>query len=1075
PLSFAQQRLWFIDQLEGGSLYNVPIALRLSGELSVGVLSRVLEEVVRRHEVLRTVFRSEGGRARQVILPPAGFAVSLVDLTGLSEALREPVAEGWVREEARRPFDLGRGPLLRAGLWRLDETEHLLFVAMHHIVSDGWSVGVLTREVTALYESFSWGRPSPLAELPVQYADFAAWQRSWFSGGVLERELAYWRQRLAGAPPMLELPADRPRPPVQSFRGAARVSHLSPVRLRKIMALSRRQGATLFMTLLAGFEGLLARICGQTDFTIGTPIAGRNRLETEGLIGFFVNTLVLRADLSHDPCFREILRRVRQDTLDTYQHQDLPFEKLIEELEPERSLGRSPLFQAMLVLQNNSPERLEMSGVELHPLAVSTVTANFDITLTLRETGQGLEAALEYSTDLFDGTTMARLLGQLDRLLLAAADSPETQLSRLPLLGEGERFQVLAEWNDAGQPAHRDVLLHDSFLAQAALTPDRVALVSGNGHLSYRELREQATRLASELVALGAQAEIPVGLLLERGMGRIVALFGILIAGAPFLPLDPALPQERLSELLAASGTSIVVTREELLGRLPPGPIAGLCLLDDGRDGERSARRSGRIWSDVGAPPPTVRLAVPGHAAYVMYTSGSTGRPKGVLIEHRAAAWYARCAAANFDLAPSDRALQFASLSFDVSVEEIFPILAAGGRLVVFPARHLPTASEFLAVCRAFEITVVTLATGYWHELAAELEVQPEALPKALRLVSIGGEKARPDRIASWQRLAPRSTVFNGYGPTETTVIATLYRLGREPWDATVDLPLGRPIPGARTHILDRQLEPLPPGVPGEVAIGGAGLARGYLGEPATTAERFVPDPFGEAGGRLYRTGDLARHRPDGVLEFLGRIDHQVKLRGFRIEPGEIELALVSQGAVAEAAVVLREGLAGGHGLVAYAVPEPGAHPTGTALRQGLRAKLPAYMVPVHVVLVPALARTPNGKLDRRFLAEHGPLPDLAAGQGSWASPGTPTEELLAGLFAEVLAILGEEVGAEADFFELGGHSLLATQLMSRVRRAFGVELPLRAVFEQPTVAGLAREIEKASAGRVSGAMPAEA
>ncbi|MDP9120741.1 MAG: amino acid adenylation domain-containing protein, partial [Acidobacteriota bacterium] len=1082
PLSFAQQRLWFIDQLEGGSLYNVPIALRMSGELAVEVLSRVLGEVVRRHEVLRTVFSSAGGRARQVILPPADSAISVVDLTSVPRALREPLAAGWVAEEVRRPFDLARGPLLRARLWRLDETEHLMLLTMHHIVSDGWSLGVLVREVTALYTAFSSGRPSPLSELPVQYADFAAWQRRWFSGGVLEREVLYWRQRLAGAPPLLELPADRPRPPVQSFRGAVRESVFSPALSRKLLALSRRQGATLFMTLLAGFQGLLARLCGQTDFTLGTPIAGRNRLETEGLIGFFVNTLVLRADLSHDPDFGEILSRVRRETLDAYQHQDLPFEKLVEDLEPERSLGRSPLFQAMLLLQNNSSERLEMPGVELRALAVPGGTANFDLTLALQETDKGLEAALEYSTDLFDSATMVRLLGQLDRLLRAAADSPETLLSQLPLLGEGERFQILVEWNDAGPEDHRDTLLHEPFLAQAALTPDRVALISGDEQLSYRELREEATRLARGLAALGAQAEVPVGILLERGAGRIVALLGVLIAGAPYLPLDPALPRERIGEHLADSGASIVVTREELLVRLPKAPIATLCLdrndrkgRDDrhgceGRDG--CDDREGRHDRD-GGQIARRRGRTGGHAAYVMYTSGSTGRPKGVLIEHRAAAWYVRCAVANFDLAPSDRALQFASLSFDVSVEEIFPILAVGGRLVVFPAGDIPTANEFLAVCRAFEITVAAPATAYWHELVTEIEVQPEALPKALRLMSIGGEKARPDRAASWQRLASGIALWNEYGPTETTVIATLWRLGREPWDATVDLPLGRPIRGARTYILDRQLQPLPPGVPGELAIGGAGLARGYLGQPAMTAERFVPDPFGEAGGRLYRTGDLARHRPDGELDFLGRIDHQVKLRGFRVEPGEIELALASHAEVAEAVVVLREGLPGGRGLVAYVVPEAGAQPIGTALREGLRAKLPAYMVPVHVVLVPALPLTPNGKLDRRLLVEHGPLPEMSPGQASWTAPRTPAEELLSGLFAEVLATSGGGVGAAADFFELGGHSLLATQLMSRVRTAFGVELPLRAVFEQPTVAGLAREIEKASREGTSGAEPA--
>ncbi|HEY2740025.1 MAG TPA: condensation domain-containing protein, partial [Thermoanaerobaculia bacterium] len=556
PLSFAQQRLWFLDQLEGGSLYNVPIALRMTGRLSITALSRVFAEVVRRHEVLRTVFTGDGG---QVILPPAGFVLPVMDLTALAPALREPVAVGWIAEEARRPFDLARGPLLRVRLWRCGETEHLMLLAMHHIVSDGWSLEVLTREVTALYAAFSAGRLSPLAELPVQYADFAAWQRRWLQGEVLDSELQYWRERLGGAPPVLELPADRPVPSVRSFRGAVHASRLAPALTQKILALARRQSATLFMTLTACFEGWLARICGQTDFTLGTPIAGRNRLETEGLIGFFVNTLVLRADLSGDPDVSEILSRVRRETLAAYQHQDLPFEKLVEELEPERSLGRTPLFQTMLVLQN-VPERLDMSGVELRPFPVPAGTANFDLTLVLRQTEQELEAAFEYSTELFDSATVARFSAQLERLLAAVADAQETRLSQLPLLGEGERFQILAEWNDAG-PHVEDVegngLLHELFLAQAALTPEAVAVSSGAEQLTYRELAARATRLARELVALGARGEIPIGILLERGVERIVALFGVLLAGAPYLPLDPALPQERLDELLADSGASL--------------------------------------------------------------------------------------------------------------------------------------------------------------------------------------------------------------------------------------------------------------------------------------------------------------------------------------------------------------------------------------------------------------------------------------------------------------------------------------------------------------------------------------
>ena len=1071
PLSFAQQRLWFIDQLEGGSLYNVPIALRVSGDLSISVLGRTFEEVVRRHEVLRTVFPGTDGQARQVILPPAGLAVPLVDLTGLSPELRGPVVEGQVTEEALRPFDLARGPLLRVRLWRLSETEHLLLLAMHHIVSDGWSLGVLVREVTALYAAFAGGQPSPLADLTVQYADFAAWQRSWLSGEVLAAELEHWRQRLAGAPPVLELPLDRPRTAEPRHGGAAIDLALPAPLAADLLALSRRQGVTLFMTLLAAWQALLARITGQNDVSVGTPIAGRNRAETEELIGFFVNTLVLRTDLGDlrdSASFAGLLAQVRREALAAYAHQDLPFEKLVEELSPERNLAQTPLFQTSFALQNMPLGELALPGLLFTPYPLAESVAKFDLDLTFMETPQGIAGALGYATHLLDGTTAARLAAKLLQLLAGVVRSPELPLAEQPLLSAAERHQLLREWNDSLEPAAESLLLHELFERQAARTPDAVAVAGDHGHLSYAELDRRANRLARFLRAAGVGPEVAVGLLVERTPAMVVAILGVLKAGGVHVPFDPTYPAERLAFLAGDAAVRVTLTEEAVASRLPNGRVVRL-----DTDWPEIARRSAAPLK----PGPVTGTA--GNAAYITYTSGSTGTPKGVVITHGAAVDFSLGMVASLGLGATDRVLQFSALSFDLTIEEIFPVLAVGGQVVLRDPAELATTHGLMRALTEEAVTTVELPTAYWHDWVFELQRSGERLPASLRRLLTGTERVLPERVDAWRTLGV--PLVHAFGATEATINSTLLVV---PPAAPADdiaptgaqLPIGRPSGGHRVYIVDEGLREVPLGVTGELVLGGGGLARGYLGRPDVTAASFVPNPFDdglrEGGERLYRMGDLARWLADGNLVFLGRRDRQVKVRGFRIELGEIEAALAALPGVREAVVVARRYAsgAGDQRLAAYVVAEPGATASPSALRERLAATLPSHMVPSYLVPLPALPLLANGKVDRSALPapeEVSAAPDDTPSAGG-AAPRTLVEEVMAGLWSDLLGVA--QVGREDDFFARGGHSLLATQLVSRVRAAFGVELPLRALFEHPTVAGLAQEVEKAS--RLGGAAP---
>ncbi|RKH37600.1 non-ribosomal peptide synthetase, partial [Corallococcus sicarius] len=1037
PLSFAQQRLWFLERLQPDTaLYNNPAAFRMRGAVDVAALEYGLAQLVRRHEALRTVFTERDGQPFQVILPSLEPKVALVDLRALPEDAREAEALRLAEQEAQRPFDLERGPLLRVGLVRLAEREHLLLLTMHHIISDGWSLEVLVREAVTFYAARLSGTTATLAPLPLQYADFAAWQRGWLQGDVLRTQLDYWKQHLGGALPVLELPSDRPRPATLTQRGATHSFLLPAAVQRKLEALCGQEGVTPFMALLAVFKLLLARHAAQEDLVVGTPIAGRNRRETEGLIGFFINTLVLRTDLSGDPSFRELLRRVREVCLGAYAHQDLPFETLVEALQPERHLSRTPLFQVMFNLQNTSRASGQegLAGLTLSPLDLHPGTSMFDLSLSLAPHEQGLVGLFEYSTDLFDAATVTRLGERYLALVEGLVADPSRRVWTLPLMGEPERHQVLRAWSNAPARPALETCLHTLFEAQVARTPDAVALVFQEQSLTYLELDARARQLAGHLRALGVGPDVRVGLCLERSLELIVGMLGILQAGGAYVPMDPALPRERLALLLEDSAAPVLLTQQRLREGLPEHTARVLCL---DSDWERIAREPGDARpSDVG----------PGHVAYVIYTSGSTGRPKGVLIEHRAACTLVAAETPLYGVGPGSRMLQFANTSFDISVEEIFTTLTSGATLCLAPAEALAPGPPLQEHLRQAAITVVSLTPAV---LAA---TPSEDLP-ALRVVISGGEACPAELVARW---GAGRRFFNTYGPTEGTVVATLAECvagGDAP-------PIGRPLGHVEVYVLDPRLEPVPPGVRGELYLGGAGLARGYLDRPALTAERFVPHPFATGGGqRLYRTGDVVRFRADGQLAYLGRADAQVKVRGFRIEPGEVEAGVRGRPEVKDAVVLVREDVPGDKRLVAYVVPAPGQPLDVAALRRALKDALPDYMVPSAFVVLDALPLTPNGKLDRAAL----PAPVQGAGRvREYAAPRTDVQRQLADVWSELLRV--ERVGLHDDFFELGGHSLLTTQVLSRIRKVFQVELPLRELFDAPTVAGLSVAVEAAIA-----------
>ncbi|HVS00369.1 MAG TPA: amino acid adenylation domain-containing protein, partial [Thermoanaerobaculia bacterium] len=1034
PLSFAQQRLWFFDQLEPDSpLYNMAVALRIAGLLDCALLALCLEEIVRRHEVLRTSYAAPEGLPVQVIQPAAPFLLPLVDLSALPERARETLALTLAEEESARPFDLGdpgRGPLLRGVLLRLAAEDHVAALTMHHIASDGWSMGILVREVTALYAA------SPLPELPVQYADFAVWQGSWLQGEVLEREISFWRGQLAGLPPLLELPTDRPRPTTQSYRGASRHLRLPAERLRQVRALGGREGATIFMVLLAGFQALLARYSRQQDLAVGTPVAGRNRLETEGLIGFFVNTLVLRGDLSGRPSFEELLGRTRETALAAYLHQDVPFEKLVQELAPERSLSHSPLFQVMLTLQNAPVESHETEGLRVQLVSGARTTAKFDLELILQEHDSGVYGVVEYATDLFDAVTIDRLIVHYETLLTAALAAPEEAASELPLLAPAERWQTLQEWNDTARAFPKAFCLQDLFAEQAARTPHAVAVSFENRRLTYRELDEQANRLAQWLIDRGVGMDGLVALLVERSLEMIVALVGILKAGGSYAPLEPGLPPSRLRWLLDDVRSPVLLTQTALLPEVEAaGGFDGPVLRMDGE----------------GLEGPALAARVPSHPlqlAYVNYTSGSTGRPKGVVVPHLGVTRLVMNPD-YMELGPDDVILQLSTYAWDAATWEIWGALLNGGHLVMIPRETVLDFRRLARVLVEERITALYLTTALFNQF---VEQEGDSLAGLSTLI-IGGETASVPHFQKAVERLHRTRIINEYGPTENTSYSSWQLVRSTPEQGA--LPIGKPLSSSTVYVLDRGLQPMPLGLPGELFLGGDGLARGYLGRPDLTAERFVPHPFA-TGERLYRTGDLGAWRPDGTLDFLGRMDFQVKIRGHRIEPAEVEDAIKRHEGVEDAVVLAYEPVPQDRRLVAYVVGDV----VVDELRHSLRERLPDYMVPASFVTLAALPLAPTGKVDRKAL----PPPEPQSSGESFVAPRTQIEKVLADTWAEILG--RERVGVADDFFALGGHSLLAVRLMARIEHLFGVKLPIALLFEAPTLGHLAAAIQSAPVER---------
>nr|WP_277883326.1 amino acid adenylation domain-containing protein [Nostoc flagelliforme] len=1050
PLSFAQERLWLLNQLEPDSpFYNEQIVLKLHGQLNVVALEQSLNKIIERHEALRTNFHTINEQPIQVIADSLTLNVPVVDLTELPKSEREIACQQLATTEAAQPFNLASSPLIRACVVKLKELEYAFVLTVHHILVDGWSTGVLMRELATIYSALCNNLSPELPELPIQYADFAIWQRQWLQKEVLQTQLDYWKQLLKNAPTLLELPTDRPRPAIQNYRGAVQYIELSNELSQAIANFSRQEGATLFMTLFAAYVTLLYRYTGSDDIVVGTPIANRDRTELEGLIGFFVNTLVLRTDLSGNPSFQQLLSRVRQMTLLSYAHPDLPFEELVKALQPQRDLSYTPLFQVMFVLQNAPMSEIELAGLTISSLPTQSAVAKFDLTLSLQNTATGLVGMWEYNADLFDAATIERMSGHFQTLLEGIVANPQERISQLPLLTELEQQQLLVDWNDTQSNYSQDKYIHQLFEEQVKRTPDAVAVVFENQQLTYQQLNSRANQLAHYLRSVGVGADVLVGLCVERSLEMVVGLLGILKAGGAYVPLDPEYPQDRLSFMLEDTQISVLLIQQHLTERLPKHQVQLVCL-----DTE---------WQSISqlSDFDLVNSTSSENLAYVIYTSGSTGKPKGVMIQHHSLINLTQAAIVEYGLSDacvgqSQRVLQFCSICFDAAAVEIYPSLSCGATVVLRTKKMLSSVQTFIEKCRDWGITVLNLPIAYWHQLTFELVNANLLLPDCIRLVVIGGEHPLEQRFRMWQQhIGEYPQLINAYGPTEATVEVTYKLLGIHQQKLTI----GRPIYNTQIYILDQYLQPVPIGVPGELHIGGAGLARGYLNRPELTNEKFIPNPFNNSkfkiqNSKLYKTGDLARYLPDGDIEYLGRIDNQVKIRGFRIELGEIETALSEHGDVQSCCVIAREDTPGEKRLVAYVVPYPQVTPIIDQLRHSLKAKLPEYMVPNAFVVLESLPLTSNGKVDRRALPTHKLDSTLLE---KYVAPRTPIEEMLALLWTQVLKL--ERVGIHDNFFEVGGHSLLATQLLSRIRNIFKVELSLRELFARGTIAELAQSI----------------
>jgi amino acid adenylation domain-containing protein len=1029
PLSFAQERLWFLYQLEPESTaYNIVAAIDFQEPLDQNAVNRTITEIVRRHETLRTTFASPDGQPVPIIAAAEAMTVPVRDLRSLPAAARREEFDRVKAAEVREPFDLARGPLMRVTVLQSGEREWELLVAQHHIVTDRWSLGVLVAEIQTLYRDFASGRASSLSEPPIQYADFAAWQRERMNGELLDAQLAYWRERLVGDPPTLDLPLDRPRPPIQTYNGTWLTRQLQGSTSQTIRRVCREERVTPFMVLLAGFSALLHRYTGQQDILVGSPIAGRTNPMLEGLVGCFVNTLVLRTDLSGAPTFGELLGRVREVALGAYSHADVPFEKLVADLHPRRDMSRSPLFHVALALQS-VPKAAEVSG------AVSTITSVgslFDLTLFIVDAPDGFHVTAEYNTDLFDGVTIERLLAHYELLLAAAMNGLDRPIARLPLLTAGERRQLLEEWNDCSGAFTATDPLHVLFEAQVALRPDAVAASYDHEAVSYAQLNARANQLAHRLLACGVGPDRLVALALERSTDLVVAILAVLKAGGAYLPLDTSYPADRFAFMLEDAGPVAMVTSETLLDSLPPVTVPMVCMERD-----RSALEA------LPTTNPHVSVGAD-NLAYSIYTSGSTGRPKGVLVTHRNVARLLSATDRWFSFGAEDVWTLFHSFAFDFSVWELWGALAYGGRLVVVPYWVSRSAEAFHELLQRERVTVLNQTPSAFRQLIEADAVAP-ADSLALRLVIFGGEALDLGSLCAWvdRHGDGRPQLVNMYGITETTVHVTYRPITIADIEANRGSVIGVPIPDLQVHLLSADGELVPVGAAGEMFVGGAGVARGYLNRPELSSQRFVADPFNPRGGaRLYRSGDLARRLATGELVYLGRIDHQVKIRGYRIELGEVEAALAAHPHVKDVLVLAFEAAPGDKRLVAYYVSRLGEGLTAFELRTFLENSLPKHMLPSFYVALDSMPLTVNGKIDRRAL----PAPfEGVARRDDRIAPRTPMEHRIAAIWHDVLGVDG--IGVHDNFFDVGGHSLLSMRVIARIEQETGVRLHPRLMF----------------------------
>jgi len=1039
PLSCAQKRLWFLDRLEPGiAVDNLCRAVRLTGSLQVPALERGLNEIIRRHEILRTNFFDHEGNPVQVIAEGRILKLPVLDLSDHPGDRREEELQRILEEEAQRPFNLSDDPLLRALLVRLEAAEHVLLVTLHHIVSDGRSLDIFLLEMEVLYESFQTGKPAPLPELPVQYGDFALWEQDWLESEPLRRQLAHWKRKLIGVLPTLELPTDRPRPAVQSLRGGSETLQLSQTLIQALKNLGTAENASLFMTLLTAFLALLHRYTGQEDILVGSLVAGRNHPKLETLIGCFGNRLVFRGNSAGNPTFRKLLQRTRDMALEAFAHCGLPFEKLVEELQPERTLSRNPFFQVIFESQNAPMPTMQWAELKVQPIEVNTGLARFDLNLILTETPPGMRATLKYNADLFRRSTMSRLLGHFQTILEGAAADPDQNLSELPLLTPSERRQLLNEWNETAVAYPREACIHELFQAQAERTPSATALVWGEDRVTYQELDGRANQLADRLRKLGVGPETLVGVCIGRTPAMVVGLLAILKAGGAYVPLDPAYPRERLAFILRDARAPVLLLtqdspRADLQFELPGLKVVSL-----------AAAGPEPCDAEAASSPPRSGVAA-SNLAYVIYTSGSTGRPKGVAIQHRSAVAFIHWAQHTFTRDELCGVLASTSICFDLSVFELFVPLSCGGTVILSD-----NALEYVGLPARREVTLLNTVPSAIAEL-----LTLRAVSESVRTINLAGEPLSARLVQQLYGLGTVQKVHDLYGPTEDTTYST-FALRKPDRPATI----GRPIANTQVYIVDSRLQPVPVGVPGELCLGGDGLARGYLNRPALTAEKFVPNPFGiGCGGRLYRTGDLARYLPDGNIEFLGRMDRQVKIRGFRVELTGVQSVLSQHPAVKDVIVIAREHQPGEKQLVAYLVAAREPAPSPVELRQYLQQKLPNYMIPSVFVTLDKLPLTPNGKVDWHALPDPGTTRETT--ETDFIAPRDALEIQLAAIWENVLNI--RPVGVHDDFFELGGHSLLAVRLFTQIEKRLGPKLPLSVLFQGPTLEQLAQIISTES------------